>query len=65
MTYTHVIDTLKDMKKYDHVKIWYDDDLDRVLDCAIVLVSKMKRIHNVIKNPNGSLAEVKDIVLEE
>jgi len=64
MTYTHVIDTLKDMKKFDHEE-WYDDDLDRVLDCAIVLVSKMKRIHNVIKNPNGTLAEVKDIVMEE
>ena len=64
MTYTHVIDTLKDMKKL-YSEDWYDDDIDRVLDCAIVLVSKMKRIHNVIKNPNGSLADVKDIVMEE
>jgi len=64
MTYTHVIDTLKDMKNL-YSEDWYDGDIDRVLDCAIVLVSKMKRIHNVIKNPNGSLADVKDIVMEE
>lgn len=60
MTYTHVIDTLKDVKES-----LQNDDMARTLDCAIVLVSKMKRIHNVVKNPNGSLAEVKDIVLEE
>lgn len=60
MTYTHVIDTLKDVKES-----LQNDDMARTLDCAIVLVSKMKRIHNVVKNPNGSLAEVKDIVMEE
>ena len=60
MTYTHVLDTLKDVKES-----LQNDDMARTLDCAIVLVSKMKRIHNVVKNPNGSLAEVKDIVMEE
>lgn len=60
MTYTHVIDTLKDVKES-----LQNDDMARTLDCAIVLVSKMKRIHNIVKNPNGSLAEVKDIVMEE
>lgn len=64
MTYTHVIDALKDMKKFDH-EVWYDDDLDRVLDCAIVLVSKMKRIHKVVNDPNGTLYNVKLIVMEE
>lgn len=60
MTYTHVIDTLKDVKES-----LQNDDMARTLDCAIVLVSKMKRIHNVVKNQNGTLAEVKDIVMEE
>lgn len=64
MTYSHVIAKLKYMKEFDH-EDWYDDDLDRVFDCALVLVSKMKRIHHVIRKSNGSLAEVKDIVMEE